>query len=154
MMRDDTNMNRDEMPQLRSRAAGGQRHPMRGATVAEFALLTPVLFLLSIGALELGRAVWAKHALTYVARDAARYASVRSTNSDDPATADKIASRVRSEIVGMDPADVGVEVIWKPGNQPGGSVQVRLAYEFRPATRLLPFSTVQLTSQSEQTISY
>jgi Flp pilus assembly protein TadG len=127
---------------------------MRGATAVELAILTPVLFMLSIGAMELGRGVWTKHTLTYVAREAARYASVRSANSDDPATTDKIASRARSEIVGINPADVAVQVTWNPGNQPGATVRVRLDYQFHPVTRLLSFGTLQLSSQSEQTISY
>ena len=138
----------------RSGIAASPCRRMRGATAVELAILTPVLFMLSIGAMELGRGVWTKHTLTYVAREAARYASVRSTNSDDPATTDKIASRARSEIVGINPADVAVQVTWTPGNQPGGTVRVRLAYQFHPVTRLLSFGTLQLSSQSEQTISY
>jgi Flp pilus assembly protein TadG len=117
-------------------------------------LLAPVLFLLTIGALELGRGLWVKHMLSHVATEAARYASVRSLVSDEPATAASVAARARSEVMGINPEDVAVETIWNPSNQPGSTVQVRVNYEFRPLTALLPATAIHLRGDSQRIISY
>lgn len=129
-------------------------HADRGSAVVEMTLLAPVLFLLTIGALELGRGLWVKHMLSHVATEAARYASVRSLVSDEPATAASVAARARSEVMGINPEDVAVETIWNPSNQPGSTVQVRVNYEFRPLTALLPATAIHLRGDSQRIISY
>ncbi|ROZ76634.1 TadE/TadG family type IV pilus assembly protein [Ramlibacter sp. WS9] len=48
-----------------------------GVALLEFALILPFLLLLSIAAIELGRAVWQYNALTKSVRDAARYLSLQ-----------------------------------------------------------------------------
>lgn len=126
----------------------------RGATVAEMALLTPLLFFLTAGAFEVGRGVWIKHTLSHVAREASRYAAVRSVRSDDPATIDKIAARIRREANGMDTSRLKITANWSPSNHPGATVQVEVAYVFRPVTPFLPFTSIQLRSNSERLITY
>lgn len=48
-----------------------------GVALVEFALILPFLLLLSITAVELGRAIWQYNALTKSVRDAARYLSLQ-----------------------------------------------------------------------------
>jgi Flp pilus assembly protein TadG len=48
-----------------------------GVALVEFALILPFLLLLSITAVELGRAIWQYDALTKSVRDAARYLSLQ-----------------------------------------------------------------------------
>lgn len=48
-----------------------------GVALLEFALILPFLLLLSITAIELGRAIWQYNALTKSVRDAARYLSLQ-----------------------------------------------------------------------------
>jgi Flp pilus assembly protein TadG len=130
------------------------RRKERGSTVAEMAILTPLLFLLTIAAFELGRAVWTKHTLSHVAREAARYASVRSITSDDPATVAKVQARAEEAAVGIDPALLDVDTTWSPSNQAGGTVRVHIQYDFHPITPLVPVSSITLTSNSQRIISY
>lgn len=132
----------------------GTRDGQRGVAVAELAVLTPVLFLLILGAFELARGVWTKHTLSHLARETARYAAVRSQTSDDPATEAKIIERAESQAIGIDPDLLTVETTWTPGNVVGGTVQIQVAYEFEPVTPLLPFSSIALTSNSRRVIAY
>jgi len=125
-----------------------------GSAITEMALLVPLIVLLTLGAFELGRGVWTKHTLSHISREAARYASVRSARSDDPATAVKVASRARSEAAGIDLDRLEVVTTWNPGNQPNARVRVQVSYEFEPVTPLLPFESITLTSNSERVIVY
>jgi TadE-like protein len=61
------------------RAAMGQR----GATLVEFALVSPILILIILGALQIGIAGWAKSTLENSLRDSARFAV---TGADDVAS--------------------------------------------------------------------
>ena len=49
----------------------------RGVALVEFALILPFLLLLSITAVELGRAIWEYNTLTKSVRDAARFLSIQ-----------------------------------------------------------------------------
>ena len=131
-----------------------QHRKERGATMVEMALVIPLLFLLTLGAIELGRGVWTKHTLTHLAREAARYAAVRSTLSDEPATAAMIETRAKTGAVGINTKDMTVQTTWTPSNAPGGTVRVQVSYAFHPITMLIPAKTIQLTSNSERLITY
>ncbi len=131
-----------------------RRRRMRGSAVTELAILTPVLFLLTIGAFELGRGIWVKQSLSHLAREAVRYASVRSTQSDDPATEEAIKQRIVSEAVGLNPERLNIVTTWTPANQPGGTVRVQLSYAFEPVTPLVPFDEIELRSSSQRVIAY
>ena len=51
----------------------------RGTTAVEFALVSPIFFLLTIGIMYLCMALWAVGSLHYAVEDGARCAAVRST---------------------------------------------------------------------------
>lgn len=53
----------------------------RGAVVAEFALVAPVFLTLTVGCIELGRAVIVQQLLTNASREGARVAGYDTTNS-------------------------------------------------------------------------
>src|SRR4051812_5959913 len=55
--------------------------PQKGVALVEFALILPFLLLLSITAIELGRAIWEYNILTKSVRDAARYLSIQTPHS-------------------------------------------------------------------------
>lgn len=55
---------------------------VRGQTLAEFALVLPVLLLIAIGLLDVGRIVFSYTAMTNAAREGARLASVNQTAAD------------------------------------------------------------------------
>ena len=53
----------------------------RGQSLAEFALLLPLLLVILFGTIDIGRAFYTYISLTNAAREAARYAAVNGTNS-------------------------------------------------------------------------
>ena len=71
----------------------------RGQTLVEFALIIPVLLLLVMGILDLGRAVAAYNSVSNAARSAARVAVV----DQNP---DVVRAAAADEAFGLDPIDV------------------------------------------------
>lgn len=54
----------------------------RGVALVEFALILPFLLLLSITAVEFGRAIWEYNTLTKAVRDSARYLSIQTPGTN------------------------------------------------------------------------
>ena len=71
--------------------------PRAGATVVEFALVAPVLFLFLFGMIEWGRMVMVQQSLTSAVRDGCRMA-VLSTSNSQQAVVDHIRKELRSVI--------------------------------------------------------
>jgi Flp pilus assembly protein TadG len=67
-------------------------------TVVETALVLPLVFLLLFGTMQYAVALFTYCNVTYACRNAARYASVRSSSSLSPATVAQVQSVVTSEI--------------------------------------------------------
>ena len=128
------------------------RRQQRGNVAAEVALTLPILLFIMLGLIDLGRGLACKAALGYAARAGTRYASVRSSTSQDPATLTKITNYVRDRVEGLDPSQVSVTANWVPANTRGSRVQVNLTYTFAPIIPFVP-EAVQLTSSSQVLIS-
>ncbi len=125
----------------------------RGSVVAEVALVLPVMMLVFLGLIDLGRGLAVKAELGHAARAATRYASVRSTTSSDPATYAKSAAFVRDSLHGLDSEAVEVTSAWVPANTRGARVQVSVRYTFDPIMPFLPVQSIELASSSESIIS-
>lgn len=67
-----------------------------GQAVVETALLLPVFFLLFVGTIQYAITLFTYCNATYACRNAARYASVRSTSSISPASVAQVQSLVTS----------------------------------------------------------
>jgi len=129
------------------------RRGERGSVAAEVAMALPILMFVLLGVIDLGRGVAAKAALGSAARAAARYASVRSMTSGDPATLEKIRGYLRGNVSGIDPDQVTVTTIWSPTNTRGSKVQVSVSYNFLPVVPFIPVESLSLRSSSESIIS-
>jgi Flp pilus assembly protein TadG len=125
----------------------------RGAVTAEFGFVLPLFLLLFIGTIDMSRAMFAYSTLTHASQKAARFACVRSSSSDNPASVDQIKARARQHIVGLNPGEVDVDTSYLPTNSPGGTVQVQLSYSFEPLTPFLPFERIALAGSSQMNIS-
>jgi len=68
---------------------GAKSKKTRGQSLVEFALILPILLLLVLGALDIGRIITTKIAVTNAAREGANYLS-RNAFVDDEANADDI----------------------------------------------------------------
>jgi len=118
----------------------------QGATLVEAALVFLVFAVLIAGIMEVGVVGLAANAITFAAHRAARFGSVRGSTSGHIATPADIQASAVSYAAPLNPANLTVAVTWLPDNHPGSSVQVTIAYAFRPS--VLPLSAQVLTLQS------
>jgi Flp pilus assembly protein TadG len=102
----------------------------RGTAMIEFAFVAPVLFILTIGTIDVGRLVWSASMLHHMAREATRYASVRGAEANSPVDASDIDTYVKNRLIGIPGNQVTVTTTWTPNNNPGGTVHVQLDYTY------------------------
>ena len=142
---------------LRPRPLGRRRYSAAGDrsgfSVVEFAILAPVVILLTLGIVDLGRLAWTASALDQSAREAARYAALHGSAHPSPATVADIKSSARSHYVGLEPDRIIPTVTWSPSNSPGGLVTVTVSTEFHLFTYgILTGRTVTLSGESTVTV--
>ena len=125
----------------------------KGAATLETAIVLLLVMMLTVGILDFALGVRSYNSIAYAAREGARYASVHSRQSRDPATADKIAALVLSQLVLVNESAVKVSAVWTPTNTRGSTVRVDVSYPYQTMMRLLPFRTIDLTSSSQMIIS-
>ncbi len=102
-----------------------------GQTLIEFALLLPLLILLTLVTLDLGRAAYYYSAVFNAAREGARYGTVH------PGDDSGICSRAQSTAVGLNlvcPGDVTINLIENPAID---YIDVTVDYRFQPVTPLI-----------------
>ena len=104
-----------------------------------------------MGAVEFGRAVWTYNSISHGAREGARYAIVRGSDSGRAATADEVRDYVRSRLPVLAPA-IQVTTSWDPDKNFGSVVQVQVQHTFMPLVPLLP--SIPLSSTSRMVISF
>ncbi len=121
-----------------------------GSSAAEFAIIVPILLALTMGAIDGGRAMLTFNSIEKLAKDGARFASVRGSEYSSPATQTDIANHVKSRATGLDDTKIAVAVTWAPNNDPGSAVAVRVTYAFD--TLFLPFATVNFDRSSTLSI--
>ena len=102
-------------------------NPRKGATVIEFALTFLLLITLVAGVFELGRAVWTYNALTHAAKQASRYAMVHGARNPLGQSDTSVENYAKAQVVGVPAADVTVNVVTDPNNEPGSKVTVTVA---------------------------
>jgi Flp pilus assembly protein TadG len=106
-------------------------------------MCAPILIMLSLGTLEIGRAMLAYHGLSLAAFEAGRYAMVHGTGSGDPATVDGLRSLVTAQLHGVDPDELEPTAVWDPNKQPGSFVTITLEYPFEFLISALPPVTLR-----------
>jgi len=117
----------------------------RGATAVEAAFTLPLVILLSLGAVELGRVVSAQANINHAVKETARFAAVRGAASGAAATEAQLEA-MALQLAEL-PADTLVPgVSWSPDNVPGSTVTVQLQHTFSPIT--LPFASDSFTFSS------
>lgn len=108
-----------------------------GQGLVEFALTLPILLLLLIGTVDVGRGFQAYVSLGSAAREAAREAAVHGADSPTPwgptANDANVVTAVRGRIAGIRTEDVAVTSSWPSGsNAAGQEAVVNATYTFRP----------------------
>jgi Flp pilus assembly protein TadG len=121
--------------------------------VLEFALTIPIFFFVIMGTIEFSRSMFAANELNHLAREAVRYATVRSDQSDSPTGARGVAKFVRTRAAGVIADEIKVSTTWTPTNSPGAFVEVSLQYEFEPAVPFLPDALKNLRGYARGVVS-
>ena len=73
-------------------------------------MIAPLRIALTLAAIDGGRAMLAFNSVEKLAKDGARFASVRGSEYASPATASEIRDYVRSRAAGLDSSKVNVNV--------------------------------------------
>ena len=144
------------MTRRRHRAKGTgrftRRWDERGSELVEFGFISILLFTLVLGIMEFGRAMWINDAVAHLAREGARYAIVRGSDSSDIASTATVEAHVQSLAGGV--AGLVVTTTWDPDNDPGSVVQVQVDRPFDSIVPLVPLGAITLTSTSRMVIAF
>jgi Flp pilus assembly protein TadG len=131
--------------------------PRHGVTVLEAALVYPLFFLLMIGLLVGALGVFRYQQVASLAREAARWASVRGATYElytgQPAATptDVYNNVIRPRAVALDLTRLNYSVTWNPDNRQYGLVTVTITYHWLPEAFL---GGIDLTSTSTMQVSY
>ena len=123
----------------------------RGGAAIEAAFTLPAAILLTLGATELGRVVWAQASINHAVKETARFAAVRGAASEAAATEAQLET-MALELTELPAETLAAAVSWAPDNLPGSVVTVQLQHDFTPLT--IPFapSTFTFSSTASMTI--
>jgi Flp pilus assembly protein TadG len=138
----------------RLRAAMGRDRLLRderGSTIVEWAFVGPIAILLTLGAVEMGRALFAQAAITQAVKETVRFASVRGAASGAEATVDELEAMAR-QLADLADAETQVAVAWAPDNRPGSVVTVTMQHDFQPVTTPFDGSTFTFDATASMTI--
>lgn len=124
-----------------------------GQSLLEMIIGLTVFLVLVLGLCDLGRAVFAYNAVTHCAREGVRFAVVHGADSAVPVGPSvnyaALTDFVRSRAQGMPSDLVTVAATWTnapsaPVNGRGGTVTVRVTYNFQPVSPLAFFGGAAL----------
>jgi Flp pilus assembly protein TadG len=144
----------------------------RGSTIVEQALVLPIMLAVLFGAIDMSRALYTYHYVSYIAREATRWASVRSKNSFNGGIGDAEIQTFVTNVSGMglDKGQITSSLSYIapqnptplcPGgatdstlnNKPGCVVQVTVNYDYKFLMPFLPKGTWRMTSESQMVIT-
>ena len=120
----------------------------RGGAFVETALILLPFLLLVYGAMTFSHAVFAYNNVSWIARQATRWAAVRGSSSGYVASVQTIRDYARTQAAGLIAEDLDVNASFAPDNNPGSTVTVEVTYDVTPIVAGLfvdPF-TVRSTS--------
>jgi hypothetical protein len=118
----------------------------RGQSLVEFALLLPIMLLLAVMLVDLGRAIYYYSVIFNAAREGARYGIIHPTDGSG------IEAAARSLTVGLDQDDLTISSVLPSPPVSGSVVRVIATYRFRAVTPLANLFVsggfIDLTSRS------
>jgi Flp pilus assembly protein TadG len=145
----------------------------QGQAIVEFAIVLPILLLLLVGILEVGRLVFMYSAVTNASRNAVRYAAAVGLVDSDPTKFAYndclgIKTQARNAAFFLNNPVVTITYDHGPGTtafdtcdgnldtgvvvDTGDRVRVTVTAQYRPMVRLVPIATRTVTASSYRTI--
>jgi Flp pilus assembly protein TadG len=144
--------------------------PRRAATMVEFAIVGPIVFLLVLALIVGGLGIFHYQEVAWLAREGARYASVHGTqyakevpNATAAAPQDVYNNAILPNAIILDTSKLGYSVTWNQSNDPyspstsyetftNNTVTVTVTYQWFPELYL--GGPITLTSSSTMPMSY
>ena len=123
----------------------------RGGVAIEFAFIIPIAILLTIGAIEVARAVSVQASISQAAKETVRFASVRGSASGAAATEAELET-MAVQLADLADGSTLAAVAWDPDNSPGSAVTVDMQTTFSPVVLLFGPSSYTFTSTASMTI--
>lgn len=105
------------------------RKEQKGQALLESALVLPIILLVLLGMVELGRISNAYLVVIHAARHGARHAAVGATNAE-------IINSVNQASIPLNPGELLISILPQQGRQAGGNVRVIVSYPLRLITPL------------------
>lgn len=103
---------------------GRLRRSRRGAAAIEFALTAPVFFALIIGTAQIGLVFRANAGMKHALGEAARYATLFPTPTDD-----QIKDKLRARQFGLDPAKITALTTTRGTDSGTGYIDIAMSYK-------------------------
>ena len=134
-----------------------RRQPRNGVTVMECAVIFPLVFLILAGTIIAAVGVFRYQEIAAVAREGARYATVRGQRyefqtGNKAATPQEVYEQaILPRAVALDTKQLTYSVTWSPDNRQGGTVTVQVNYHWIPEAFL---GGIQFSSTSTMLVSY
>ncbi len=147
----------------RPRILGGREG---GQAMVEFAVAGIVLFILILGTIDVGRAVWNYNTLAQATREGTRYAIVHGAMSSDPSGPGSshytdpnsdamVTERIEDNAGGLDLSQLTVEADWVDGdNSVGSKVKVTSRYTYEPVADFLGVISFDMSNSSTMEITH
>lgn len=127
-----------------------------GSPGVEFALIAPLLILITAGMIDVGKLGLASSTLYLTADEGARYAAVHATGSLLPKTEAEMEAYARQQIIGIEDDKVTINFDWTPNPAvSGGKVTVTVTYQVELwLTSFMGLAPINMTRNSTMTINY
>ena len=124
----------------------------RGNALVESSLVLWPFILIVFGLVQIGYVIWSDSTLAYAVNAGARYASLNGARSAAPATLDSITQTVRDNALGLETAQITVNVVWTPSNRPGGTVSIEAVYPVRTLVQFVWPTAFSLRSRTQMLV--
>ena len=123
----------------------------RGGVAIEFAFIIPIAILLTLGSVEVARAVSVQASISQAAKETVRFASVRGSASGAAATEAQLEA-MAVQLANLADASTSAAASWAPDNSPGSVVTVDMQTTFSPVALPIGPSSYTFTSTASMAI--
>lgn len=124
----------------------------RGAVAIEAGFILPLLVVLTISGIEIGRALSVQAAMEHAVQETARYATVHGFASGAAASTSDLES-MAADLANLPAEGTTIAAGFDPDNRPGSAVTVSIDHDFTPLTgAVFDFAGFTLSTSTTLTI--
>lgn len=123
----------------------------RGSASIEAAFILPLLFILTIGAVEIGRALSVQATIRHAVQETARFATVHGFASGAQVSEAELET-MAGDLARLPAGSMTVDAVFAPDNRPGSEVSVSIDHAYTPLTSIV-FDLSGFTLSSTTTLT-